>query len=151
MEERLRSDEVKIGIVIRMLNGSFKHRFASDAAAAGMDEISIMHGWILGYLAHNSDREIYQKTLETELCIGKSSVTGLVKLLEENGSIRRVAVPGDARLKKIELTEKGWEIAKKEKDILDSNEVTMAENIDKKDLEIFLKVAGQIKENLDRE
>ena len=140
--------ERKVGVAIRKMNGYFKHRFADDAMASGLDEVSIMNGWILGYLDFNNDKDIYQKTLETDLGIGKSSVTSLVKLLESNGLITRLAVPGDARLKKIVLTKKGIDTAHKVKATLDEMEYSMVKNIDEKDLEIFFKVSDQIRENL---
>ena len=44
---------------------------------------------------------MYQKDIEEEFRIRKSTVTGILKLLEKNGFIRRESVPQDARLKRI--------------------------------------------------
>lgn len=148
MKKESMERERKVGVSIRMMNGAFKHRFTDDATALGLDEVSIMNGWILGYLEVHSDRDIYQKTLETDLGIGKSSVTSLVKLLESNGFITRQAVTGDARLKKIVLTKKGLDTAHKVKETLDEMEFSMVKNIDEKELEIFFKVSDRIRENL---
>ena len=32
----------------------------------GLDEIALMHGWILRYLYEHQDKEIYQKDIEKE-------------------------------------------------------------------------------------
>ena len=45
--------------------------------------------------------DVYQKDIEEEFRIRKSTVTGILKLLEKNGFIRRESVPQDARLKRI--------------------------------------------------
>lgn len=55
-------------------------------------------------------RDVYQKDLEAELGITRSSVTNLLQLMEKKGYIRRVDVMSDARLKRIVLTDKGHEV-----------------------------------------
>lgn len=68
-------------------------------------------GRILGFIHHKSQkRDIFQKDIEEELDIRRSSVTSVLQLMEKNGYIKRVSVSEDARLKKIMLTEKGLEI-----------------------------------------
>ena len=149
MEKDSLVKDSKVGRVIKCLNGAFKHRFEREGYALGFDEATVMHGWIIGYLHHNKDREIYQKTIESEMSIGRSTVTALVKLLEKYGYINRIAVPGDARLKKLELTQKGEDIAVKTKNMLDGMEEAMLKGVEEKDLEIFFKVADKIRENLE--
>ena len=151
MEEKHHNRERKVGQAIRSMNGAFKNRFLKEGLAVGLDEVTIMHGWIMGYLKHNEHRDIYQKTIESDFSIGRSSVTSLVKLMENKGYIAREAVPGDARLKKIVLTELGDETARKSKDTLDGMEHQMLAGVEEKELEIFFKVSDQIVQNLRNE
>lgn len=151
MAERQQGKERKVGHAIRCMNGAFKNRFLKEGLAVGLDEVTIMHGWIMGYLKHNEHRDIYQKTIESDFAIGRSSVTSLVKLMENKGYIAREAVPGDARLKKIVLTELGNETARKSKNTLDGMEHQMLDGVDEKELEIFFKVSDQIIQNLRNE
>ena len=151
MEEKHHNRERKVGQAIRSMNGAFKNRFLKEGLAVGLDEVTIMHGWIMGYLKHNEHRDIYQKTIESDFSIGRSSVTSLVKLMENKGYIAREAVPGDARLKKIVLTELGDETARKSKDALDGMEHQMLAGVEEKELEIFFKVSDQIVQNLRNE
>ncbi len=51
-------------------------------------------------------QDIYQRDIEEEFEIRRSTATGILKLLEQHGFIERVGVPSDARLKKIVLTAK---------------------------------------------
>lgn len=44
-------------------------------------------------------RIIFQKDLETEFCIGRSTVTNILNLMEKKGFVRRESVSYDARLK----------------------------------------------------
>lgn len=141
----------KVGHAIRHLESSFKRRFMNDGMKAGLDEVTIVHGWILGYLHINElrdNREVYQKTIESEFHMGRSTVTGIVQLLEKKGYISREAVPGDARLKKIVLTELGRKTAIMSKQTLDNIETHMLEGVSEEDLSCFYKVADKIANNL---
>lgn len=66
---------------------------------------------LLGFIAHESmNRELYQKDIEEELQIRRSSVTSMLQNLEKANMITRVSVSSDARLKKIVLTDLGKEV-----------------------------------------
>lgn len=65
---------------------------------------------LLGFIAHESkSRDLYQKDIEEELKIRRSSVTSMLQNLEKAKMIERVSVDKDARLKKIVLTDLGKE------------------------------------------
>lgn len=141
----------RIGFAIRMQNTAFNRRFWNDGVAEGLDEVTIMHGWIMGYLHKNEGKEIYQKTLESNFGIGRSSVASLVKLMEKKGYIMREAVAGDARLKKIVLTPQGRAIALRVKSTLEDIEQDILEDISPEELEIYFSVADKIVHNLDKQ
>lgn len=62
---------------------------------------------ILGFIDRESqERDVYQRDIEEEFHIRRSSVTSVLQNLEKNGFITRESVQSDARLKKIVLTEK---------------------------------------------
>ncbi len=107
-----------------------------------------MHGWIMGYLHHNQNREIYQKTIESEFSIRRSTVTTILQLMEKKGYIRREAVAGDARLKKIVLTQQGMETAERTKSMIDNMEKSLTEGIGEKELAVFLEVAEKLLQNM---
>ena len=134
-------DKEWIGHTIKELNSTLKKKFLSSGTAAGLDEVTLMHGWIMGYLYHNRDRAIYQKTIESEFNIRRSTVTAILQLMEKKGYIRRSAVEGDARLKRIFLTEQGSETAIRAKTMIDSMECEILEGISGEKLDIFYEVA----------
>lgn len=68
--------------------------------------------------------------------------------MEKKGYILRVPVPGDARLKKLVLTDLGKENAIKSKTVLDSMEISMLHNVTAEELACFYKVADKIAANL---
>ena len=143
-------DSRKIGHVIRELNGAFKKKFIICGTAAGLDEVTLMHGWIMGYLYHNQDKAIYQKTIESDFGIKRSTVTTILQLMEKKGYIRRAAVEVDARLKRIYLTDQGREIAVKTKAMIDDMENSVIEGIEDGQLEIFYEVAQKLVANMNQ-
>ena len=55
-------------------------------------------------------QDIYQKDIEEYFTITRSTASKVLSLMEQKGLIQRQAVAQDARLKKIILTDKAWEI-----------------------------------------
>ncbi len=99
-----------VGRKVNILSHKIKRRIGKVALEYG---ISTMQAKILGFIYNNSAaRDIFQKSIEEEFDIRRSSVTSVLTLMEKNELIKRVSVSEDARLKKIILTEKGMEINK---------------------------------------
>ena len=70
------------------------------------DQLTRMHHWIIGFLFDHKDRDIYQRDIESEFRISRSTTSNMLSLMERKGLIRRQSVESDARLKKVVLTEK---------------------------------------------
>ena len=69
------------------------------------------NGCIIGYLAENSGRDVFQKDIEKAFGITRSTASKVINLMEQKGLVERQSVSGDARLKKIVLTEKSKAIS----------------------------------------
>lgn len=77
------------------------------ARANGVEQATPMHGWIIEYLYRHRDEPVFQRDIEREFSITRSTVTNILQLMERKGYIRRQSVPQDARLKQLVLTEEG--------------------------------------------
>ncbi len=88
------------------------------------DDLTGLQGRIIGFIfvSGKKGRDIYQKDLEQEFQIGRSSVTSVLNNLEKGGFIRRQPVEDDRRLKKITLTEKALHTAETHRSRLDAFE-----------------------------
>lgn len=137
-----------VGPHIKYLNHAFARKFSEIARSHGMDEFSIVHGHILGFLLCNRHRDIYQRDLEETFNITRSSVTGVVKLLEKKGCITRQSVAGDARLKKLSLTPQGAEICRQTKQALDQVEALAVQGLSPEQCQQFLALCRIIEGNL---
>lgn len=78
-----------------------------------VEDMTGTNGWVIAYLYENSDREVYQRDLEHEFGISRSTTSKMLARMEEGGLVRRVRVFVDDRLKKIVLTDKSKMIAEK--------------------------------------
>ena len=140
--------EKTVGFQIRTLNNLIK-RDVEKSKSEILGNSTGVHGWAIGYLYENSDREIFQKDFETHFSIRRSTATKMLQLMEKNGLVIRVPVETDARMKKIVLTEKAIDIHKKIiKDIKD-REKRLTQGVTKEELDVFFSVINKIKTNLE--
>ena len=69
-------------------------------------DVTPVQSHIVGFLYHNRDRALYQRDVEAEFSVSRATASKLLTAMERGGLIRRSAVAGDARLKRLELTDK---------------------------------------------
>ena len=73
----------------------------------GVENVTPMHDWIMSYLYWHKEEPVYQRDIEREFSITRSTVTNILQLMERKGYIERQSVPQDARLKRLVLTAEG--------------------------------------------
>lgn len=100
----------EVGLELHSLNHLIRRYFDFSSHRREIASVTGNNGWIIGYLANNKDKDIYQKDLEDKFTITRSTASKVLRLMEEKGLIQRQSVAHDARLKKIVLTEKAEKI-----------------------------------------
>lgn len=135
---------------IKALNHIITRKMLASADRAGVDKVTMMHGWIMYYIDDNRDRDIYQKDLETEFGISRSTVTNILKLMEKKGYIERVSVENDARLKKLILTERGKITNSILKNTLNDNEARVNGLLSDEEQETFFALIKKIRDGLEK-
>ena len=96
----------KIGIDIHRLDNRIRRCVQHTATQHEMEAVSGTNGRIIRFLSEHTDRDIYQKDLESEFGITRSTASRVLRLMEQKGLVERQSVPQDARLKKLVLTER---------------------------------------------
>ena len=81
-----------------------------SAAQMGIDKVTVMHGWIIGYLMSHDEEDVYQRDIESYFSIARSTVTNIVQCMEKKGYVKRVSIDSDARFKKLLLTDTGRKV-----------------------------------------
>ena len=90
---------------IRRVDNLIFRKINQFARENGVEQATPMHGWIIEYLYRHRDEPVFQRDIEREFSITRSTVTNILQLMERKGYIQRLSVPQDARLKQLVLTE----------------------------------------------
>jgi len=140
-------NEIRIGREIFGLANQLKRKIGKESSQYGVTSIQ---GRIIGFVNwQSSKRDIFQKDIEAEFNIRRSSVTSVLKLMEKNGLIERVSVSEDARLKKIILTEKGREVDKHVHNFIDDMENELKDEFTDIELDMFMDLVNRLSKKID--
>lgn len=134
---------------MKTIHNLLKRDFQSSIVNDKYPDMTSMQRWVIGFLYKHKDEDIFQRDLEEEFSVRRSTATGILQLMEKNQLVIRQPVSHDARLKKLVLTPKAIEIQKMIIEELIENEQKLRKGISQKDLDVFFKVVKQIKKNLE--
>lgn len=149
--ETVAKEKNRVGFEIRRLEHTMSKNLESWVKAEGIDEITLMHGWVMRYLYEKKEEDVFQRDIEKHFVIGRSTVTNILQMMEKRGLVSRESVASDARLKKVVLTQKGIESHEKIEAMISCLNEKMVVDISKEELDVFLRVADQIRANIENE
>lgn len=150
-EDGMVKREERIGFEIRKLDHMLERNIQAHVRAAGIDEVTLMHGWIIRYLYMNRERDVFQRDIEQYFSIGRSTVTNIIQLMEKKGFILRESVEHDARLKKVVLTKKGIRNHEMIENLIEKLDASLVEGITDEELAVFYSVIEKLEKNLTKE
>ena len=131
---------INTGRLIHILSNQMKRRNASEAV--GDDGLTTMQKHVLKHiLLETMHREVYQKDIEEEFRIRKSTATGILQLMEKNGFISRESSKKDARLKRIVPTPKAEALRPEILEHIRDTEKRLIQGIDQEDVKDLQKGA----------
>lgn len=142
--------DTPLGPMIHQMDCLMFRNLSFRVRAEGLDEVTLMHGWVMRYLYENRDKVICQKDIEHTFEIRRSTVTNIIQLMEKNGYVERRPVPGDARLKCVKLTQKGEENHLQMERLIDLLEKEQMIDITEEELDGLYQVMNKLKKNLIR-
>ncbi|MGI6664890.1 MAG: MarR family winged helix-turn-helix transcriptional regulator [Christensenellaceae bacterium] len=137
-----------LALEFRELSILIKRRMDQRKKPTLSNDITPVHLWVINYLSANEEKDVFQKDLEEQFSIRRSTVTNMLQRMEKSGLISREAVEQDARLKKIVLTDKAKEIYQMIQTDMAGFQEELIAGIEKEDLETFAQVLRKIKENI---
>jgi DNA-binding MarR family transcriptional regulator len=106
-------------------------------------------GAILYFIyTQSKHRDIFQRDIEAEFDIRRSSVTSLLNGLEQSGLLRRGNVKDDGRLKKLTLTDKAVKIAKHIAELIEETNKLLIKNLKKQDIDALDALLAKIEDNI---
>ena len=136
-----------VGRLINKLSHQLKRQMCiqeeEDSLTTNMQRL------VLHYILFESlKRELYQKDVEKEFQIRRSTATGTLQILEKNGFITRKPVEKDARLKKLVPTAKAEGVREHILENIRYIEELLVGNIPEEKLAVCREVLKQMSENL---
>ena len=141
---------INLGLEIGRIDRIILRSIDAAVIAAIGDTITVRQAYVINLIAsEGSFKPFYQKDLEKEFDVKRSSISLMLDNMEKNALIKRVLVEGDARLKKIELTNKALDLNEQIAQAIHSVESKLVKGIDEKDVETCLTVLASIRKNLE--
>lgn len=146
--------EKSVAVAVKALSNQF-HRYAAsvrDELATRFKEvagITEVQGRIIEYLFDTAGKDpVYQRDLEKQFTIRRSTATIALQRMEKAGLIRREVSADDARLKRLCLTDRARKIHPAAHATLVKAEARARKGLTEREVETFLKVAKQIVKNM---
>ncbi|MDR0981145.1 MAG: MarR family transcriptional regulator [Methanocalculaceae archaeon] len=78
--------EQPVIIQIKTLTNTIKRTLQNSDCFCDCSGMTGMHGWIIGYLCRHPNRDIFQKDIEAQLSVRRSTATGMLQLMEKTAS-----------------------------------------------------------------
>ena len=133
---------------IRRVDNLIFRRINQFARENGVEQATPMHGWIIEYLYRHAEKPVFQRDIEREFSITRSTVTNILQLMERKGYIERQSVPQDARLKMLVLTDKGRDFHEKTMLSLRQTDEFVAGLLTEEENAELLRLLNKLKEGL---
>ena len=106
--------------------------------------------WILNFLFRNEGKDMFQRDVEREFHIRRSTATEILTAMERNDLIRRERTDYDARLKKIVLTGYAAEIRKQLQTQMRRLEAALTDGFTDDEIRQFFAFVDRFKANLEK-
>ena len=111
------------------------------------DEHTEMNRRVMVYMYEHRNEDIYQKDIETNFSLCRSSASGLIDRMIDKGLIEALKV-SDKRRKKLVLTKKANDSIEKITKQVEQFEKNLSKGILEEDLQVFFKVLNAINDNI---
>ena len=139
--------ERTLGFRLRTASVAIKRAVEASKARSGF-ACTGTHGWVIGYLYDNRNRDVFQRDIEKQFSVRRPTMTEILKLMEKNGLVVRERDESDARLKKIRLTPLALSIHERHEKHIESFEKALREGISDKEMDIFFSVMDKLTQNI---
>lgn len=140
----------RVGFELKVLCNLIVRNEANNKMFRKLENLTGMHGFVIGYIAHHPERDIFQRDLEQHFSIRRSTASKLVALMIQNGLLTCEPVSYDARLKKLVLTDKAKELNVVIEREIELMEKQTTKGLSEEEINSFFEIADKIRANLER-
>lgn len=144
----MKHDDRLLMFRIKSINNDIKRMFERTAIEKNDANLTGMQYGLLGYIGEKGkEKNVYQRDIEAEFNIRRSTASEMLRTLEDQGYIQREYDVMDTRLKKIILTEKAREQQKMARENFLKTQEKLLRGISEEELEQFYKTLQKISNN----
>lgn len=141
-----------IGFEIKSISQMLRRKL--DVTIASIDEVALtgIQNAVLSFITEEQQvkhRDVFQRDVEKHFDIRRSTATAMLQRLEKDGYLVRESVPGDARLKRIVLTEKAVQTQKILCEIIREFDAGIVAGFSEEEIETLVSLLGRIRRNLE--
>lgn len=144
------NEEEHIGLYINKLSKNIRYA-ANMEISQGNETVTGEQCRLMGYISRrlNMGEDVYQRDIEHEFGVKRSSVASILSNLEKGGYILRQGEESDKRIKKIILTEKGVALSEKMKNNIQRLENVISSGMSKEEKETLLRLVKKAINNVE--
>jgi DNA-binding MarR family transcriptional regulator len=134
-----------------LINRAFHKQLVDDGSFGNKnnEDLTLMQSHMIGFIYNHPKHTINQCDLEKEFSRRRSTITGILKLMEKNGYITREYSKTDARVKTVTLTDKAIELHHEVTIKIDNFNENLERGLTSDELNSFYTILEKIKNNLE--
>lgn len=147
----MKKEQRQIGRELHRLDNGIRRYFCqNNCACKSKEEVTGTNLRIIRFLKANENRDIYQKDVEKEFGITRSTASRVLVLMEEKGLVKRLSVDHDARLKKLILTEKSTKMGEAMRKVGEKADAQLLYGFTEEEKEQLYSFIDRMVENMNR-
>lgn len=104
-------EDMRVALALRGINHRIRRFIDSNLNRKTVERVTGTNSFIIGYIAERYPENVYQRDIEREFGITRSSTSKIISLMISKDLIRTEKVDGDGRLKRLVLTGKARKLA----------------------------------------
>lgn len=143
----VRIENIDIGRCVHILSRQIKRKV--DESVSKYDVTAVQCSFIKIINEGTRNGDVYAKDIEAKFNMRRATVAEILSLMEKNGLIVRESNNGDARLKKILLTQKSLEIQSSIEKEIKKVEDNLKKDLTKEEITQFMKTMKKMSENIE--
>ena len=136
-----------IGYKIRLIHNQI-HKTMEFKRKENEDDLTSMQRWTLGFLHEHEGQNIYQRDLESAFSVSRATASNMLSVMERKGLIERHSVDHDARLKRLELTERARRLFAKADQDMREMEDTLLTGMSEEEISLLIQSLDKMLSNL---
>lgn len=142
------SNKKEIGMELRKLMNFIHRNVKSSKCEDETLPMTKMQGMIVGFLNDSKQQDVFQKDIEKKFSMRRSTASKMLKNMEEKGIIERISIEKDARMKKLQLSEKGQSVVEDVSREYQRIENLLTEGLTQEELEQFFSILCKMQQNM---